>query len=70
MLRRHLVTTLLISAAILGGSTPRSRGAQGVEAADTSTEARPREPLFEGLGLHGRRVTTTSPEAQRYFDQA
>jgi tetratricopeptide (TPR) repeat protein len=26
-------------------------------------------PLFEGLGSHGRKVTTTSPEAQRYFDQ-
>jgi tetratricopeptide (TPR) repeat protein len=26
-------------------------------------------PLFEGLGSHSRRVTTTSPEAQRYFDQ-
>lgn len=26
-------------------------------------------PLFEGLGPHTRRVTTKSPEAQRYFDQ-
>jgi tetratricopeptide (TPR) repeat protein len=26
-------------------------------------------PLFEGLGVHSRRVTTASPEAQRYFDQ-
>lgn len=26
-------------------------------------------PLFEGLGKHSRRVTTTSPDAQRYFDQ-
>jgi tetratricopeptide (TPR) repeat protein len=26
-------------------------------------------PLFEGLGSFNRRVTTTSPEAQRYFDQ-
>lgn len=30
---------------------------------------RPREPLFEGLGAHRRVVTTSSPEAQRYFDQ-
>ena len=28
-----------------------------------------REPIFEGLGTHGRKVTTASPEAQRYFDQ-
>ena len=26
-------------------------------------------PHFEGLGSHSRRVTTVSPEAQRYFDQ-
>jgi tetratricopeptide (TPR) repeat protein len=26
-------------------------------------------PLFPGLGDHGRKVTTRSPEAQRYFDQ-
>jgi tetratricopeptide (TPR) repeat protein len=27
------------------------------------------EPLFEGLGSHHREVTTSSPLAQRYFDQ-
>jgi tetratricopeptide (TPR) repeat protein len=26
-------------------------------------------PLFEGLGTHSRKVTTTSPAAQKYFDQ-
>jgi len=26
-------------------------------------------PLFDGLGNFGRKVTTSSPEAQRYFDQ-
>jgi tetratricopeptide (TPR) repeat protein len=26
-------------------------------------------PIFEGLGSHGRKVTTTSAAAQRYFDQ-
>jgi tetratricopeptide (TPR) repeat protein len=26
-------------------------------------------PLFEGLGSHSRKVTTTSPVAQEYFDQ-
>ncbi|HEX4590622.1 MAG TPA: hypothetical protein VH120_11865 [Gemmataceae bacterium] len=26
-------------------------------------------PLFEGLGHHGRKVTTTNPDAQKYFDQ-
>ncbi|HUE72004.1 MAG TPA: tetratricopeptide repeat protein [Pirellulaceae bacterium] len=27
-------------------------------------------PLFDGLGTHGRQVTTNSPEAQRFFNQA
>jgi len=27
------------------------------------------EPLYSGLGSHTRKITTTSPEAQRYFDQ-
>lgn len=27
------------------------------------------EPFYEGLGNHSRDVTTTSPEAQKYFDQ-
>ena len=26
-------------------------------------------PLFEGLGTHSRKVTTTNPAAQKYFDQ-
>src|SRR6476659_6416457 len=26
-------------------------------------------PLFDGLGNHGRKVTTTSADAQRYFNQ-
>ena len=28
-----------------------------------------KEPFFEGLGSYSRRVTTNSPEAQRYFNQ-
>ncbi len=27
------------------------------------------EPLLEGLGSYTRTITTSSPEAQRYFDQ-
>src|SRR6478672_13174418 len=29
----------------------------------------PEVPLFEGLGTTGRKVTTSSADAQRYFDQ-
>jgi tetratricopeptide (TPR) repeat protein len=28
-----------------------------------------KEPLYDGLGPHSRKITTDSPEAQRYFDQ-
>ena len=28
-----------------------------------------REPLYEGLGSYSRKITTDSPEAQRYFNQ-
>ncbi len=28
-----------------------------------------KEPFFEGLGSHTRKVSTDSPEAQKYFDQ-
>jgi tetratricopeptide (TPR) repeat protein len=28
-----------------------------------------KEPLYDGLGSHSRKITTGSPEAQRYFDQ-
>ena len=28
-----------------------------------------KEPLYDGLGSYSRKITTNSPEAQRYFDQ-
>ena len=28
-----------------------------------------KEPLYDGLGSYSRKITTDSPEAQRYFDQ-
>jgi tetratricopeptide (TPR) repeat protein len=33
------------------------------------TDSAPPEPFFEGLGSHTRKITTDSPEAQKYFDQ-
>jgi len=42
-------------------------------AAQSGAEAAPAPassvPLYDGLGGRGRKVTTSSPEAQRYFDQ-
>ena len=28
-----------------------------------------KEPIFKGLGDYKHKITTTSPQAQRYFDQ-
>ena len=28
-----------------------------------------KEPLYDGIGSYSRKITTDSPEAQRYFDQ-
>src|SRR5246127_2112444 len=36
--------------------------------ASGGTESAP-EPFFEGLGSHTRKISTNSPEAQKYFDQ-
>ena len=30
---------------------------------------RAKEPIFQGLGDYKHKITTTSPQAQRYFDQ-
>ncbi len=40
-----------------------------VRAAGAATAADAAVPLFEGLGRHSRKVTTTSRKAQGYFDQ-
>lgn len=51
-----------------GCSGPR-REAPAAASPATPPPPRPWEPLFPGLGAHGRRVSTSSAEAQRYFDQ-
>jgi tetratricopeptide (TPR) repeat protein len=61
----HLCLTFLAAALIPEAGTeepkaPPTVAADGLQA---------REPLFVGLGPRSRRVTTTSAEAQRYFDQ-
>ena len=34
-----------------------------------TTAAAEAPPLFDGLGIHSRKVVTASPAAQKYFDQ-
>lgn len=49
-------------AAMAGAQEPTKEGRQAAREAG-------REPLFPGLGSVGKPVTTSSPDAQRYFDQ-
>lgn len=48
--------SVLLTLALISTSTPQTQAASNV-------------PLFEGLGSHTRTVTTSSPLAQKYFDQ-
>lgn len=51
-----LSMSVLLTLALLSTSIPQTQAASNV-------------PLFEGLGSHTRTVTTSSPLAQKYFDQ-
>lgn len=56
---------LLASPIPLSALSSAARAADGNPAQKSLTGT----PLFDGLGKHRRKVTTTSKEAQRYFDQ-
>lgn len=67
---RAAAVALVLVSGLSGCSTssapPASSGqgaGQGAGQADAAV------PLFEGLGTNARPITTSSPEAQRYFDQ-
>ena len=57
--------TLVMLAATLAACGTAERPAAPV----ASAPAEPEVPLFEGLGDYGRTVATSSPDAQRYFNQ-
>ena len=57
-MRRHLPIPLIAAAFVFGSCS---------STADPG--AVPGAPLFDGMGSYSRKVTTTSPLAQRYFDQ-
>jgi tetratricopeptide (TPR) repeat protein len=63
-MRRPLCLLLLAAASSLAGEQT-----DDPKPATTASALQTREPLFEGLGPRTRRVTTTSAQAQRYFDQ-
>lgn len=61
---------ITVAAAVL--SLPHTTAKAPQPAATPELTARPADkvaPLFEGLGTHTRKITTTSPDARRYFDQ-
>jgi tetratricopeptide (TPR) repeat protein len=57
---REKCVAVIVSVLALGGCVAAAAGPAVEERA---------EPLFDGLGSFSRQVTTSSPEAQRYFDQ-
>jgi len=62
-MKKHLALFFALPIALLAGC--RSERPQSINVTDT------REPrLFNNLGTHRRTVTTSSPEAQRWFDEA
>ena len=63
-MNKHL--TALAFALVLG--TTGITGCASSPAGDAATDAS-RAQVFEDLGVHRRDITTTSPEAQLYFDQ-
>ena len=65
---RHALATVSLCALLLACGGATTQGAPPTAETAAETAARPPE-LLDGLGDHRREITTTSPEAQRYFDQ-
>jgi len=65
---RHVLPTVSLCALLLACGGATTQGAPPAAETAAETAARPPE-LLDGLGDHQREITTTSPEAQRYFDQ-
>lgn len=65
---KHRFSTCFVAAVFSISGTALSQPA--LETEPVQQEKAPAVPLFEGMGPHTRKVTTSSAEAQRYFDQA
>jgi tetratricopeptide (TPR) repeat protein len=61
MHRRLASFALLLAVVTLGGCASTGKNYLAV--------ASPKAQMFEGMGTHGRTITTSSPEAQAYFNQ-
>lgn len=70
LLRRALPALLLVVALIqLAACTSHKTDAAATDASGMPP-ATATPPLFKGLGTHTRTITTSSPDAQKYFNQA
>ena len=68
------ITTLVILSTLIsvaGCAATGDNSSQTVTANETTTQlvARAGAPLFEGMGNHHHKITTSDADAQRYFDQ-
>jgi tetratricopeptide (TPR) repeat protein len=59
-------STIAIATALALAMTPLAVAQHGLDQ-DRGADAAP--PMYAGLGEHGMRITTSSEDAQRYFDQ-
>jgi len=64
-MQRVFVMLILLSSCLVACSHKSNTNT----ATNTSVKPPEGEQLFDGLGPHTRKITTSSPEAQRYFDQ-
>jgi tetratricopeptide (TPR) repeat protein len=67
MVTRHI--TLLISLLVVIGLRQLRQESSGALAPPQVNASREQVPLFDGLGTHGRKTTTSNEQAQRYFNQ-
>lgn len=68
-LRKHSLAAAVGIVAFAGFGTAAGKEVPTAEESAAMLREAATTPLFEGMGDHKRKVTTTSAEAQRYFDQ-
>jgi tetratricopeptide (TPR) repeat protein len=69
MAHRSVQTGKVLSGCLLCGALWFTVGDQNQTCAAAQTDTRPSVPLFDNLGTLHHAITTTSEQAQRYFDQ-
>lgn len=60
---------IVVTIAACSQEKPASEAIANVDEADLDLATRAGAPLFDGMGNHHHPITTSDPDAQRYFDQ-